>query len=160
MIAIEDLRQIVVRLESMGDLIEQIDRDSVSRVIFTLVEQEKPETVEIKIMMSSKASASIGYLESKWRAIVKRTEVYLDSVRSMAAAAFRNASKIAGNKITEAQVVEHLDADPAVIAEKQKLISVTEIADIMQSVRYAVKNMFDGLLEFSRNERVAQRTGN
>lgn len=155
----QDLRQIVTHLQSMGDTVPAHELDSVSRVVLTLLLPQIPETVDTQILVASQASAVIGYLENKWRGISLRQKIVASSKKAQQAKMFREAQRLAKEKVTEAQVTEHLAADPESVREDHSFAIFTEIADIMETLRYAIKNRFDGLLELSRNERQTSRTG-
>lgn len=158
-IAVQDLEQIVFRLNDFGELVEIKDRDSTARVILTLLGPQSPEVIDSQILVASQASAVIGYLESKWRGRERQIEVSLESAKASVARTFRETQKTAGAKTTEAQVTEYLAGDPNIIDIMHRSSNITEVADIMESLRYAIKNRFDGLLELSRNERQTSRTG-
>lgn len=158
-ITAEDLRRIVTHLESFGEMIPEDDRTSIGHIVQTLIQHQTPEMVEMQILVASQASAVVGFLEKKWSGIAKRQDAVVDSVKARVGRLFRESAKATGTKITEAQVSENACENPDVMLEESKLTYITEVAEILESLRYAIKNRFDGLLELSRNERVSSRTG-
>lgn len=153
----QDLKAIVDHLSE--SLVDTPTKDAIARVVITLLNPQIPETIDDLIGRTVRASAVIGYYESVWRAKERRREALLDGVRAQQAASFRERQKLLKEKITEAQVQEFLDADPQVAAAQAELTDVAEVADIMEAIRYAIKNQFDGLLEQSRNERKSASLG-
>lgn len=152
-----DLEQIVVHLNSMGDTIPIRDKDSIARVVKTLFIPQTPETIEQQILETSQASAVIGYLENKWRGIATRYEIELKACKGRQAKVYRDTQRASGEKTSVAQVSEFLQDNPEVMRHEAGLSLFTEIADIMQSLRYAIKTRSDGLLELSRTERQTAR---
>lgn len=146
-----DLKAIIDHLSV--DLVDAPTRDALARVVMTLLEPQIPETIDTLIGRTVRASAVVGYYEATWRAKERREEVVADSVRATSAASHRERIKVRGEKTTEAQITEYLNADPVVIAATNKHSDVTEVADTIEAIRYAVRNQHDGLLEQSRNER-------
>ncbi len=154
-----DLTQIVDNLQSFGNLIPASELDSISRVVLTLLGPQTPETVDTQIQVATQASAVIGYLESRWRGVERSHKILLESIRANSAKMFREGRSIGGGKTTEAQVLEALALDERVVNSESHLSTLTTIGDILESLRYAIKNRFDGLLELSRNERQTSRSG-
>lgn len=153
MLTTEDLRRIVLYIGSLGDLVEEDHRDTFSRIVLALINPERPETIEAVIQNVEWAGATIGYLEARWRAKERDAKIQLESAQAAVARSFREVQKTLGNKVTESLVDQEIAASPKVIDKALALSRTTEVADIFQSVRYAIKNRHDGLLEASRNER-------
>ena len=153
MLTTEDLRRIVAYVESLGPFVEDEHKDTFSRIVLALINPERPETIESVIQNVEWAGAAIGYLEARWRAKERSSKINLESAQAAVARSFREVQKALGNKVTESLVDQEIAASPTVISAALDLSKTTEVADILQSIRYAIKNRHDGLLEASRNER-------
>lgn len=140
-------------IDSMGEFVPQTDKDALASALFLLSEANIPETVEARILDTSRASSVAGYLENKWRAIERRAKSALSSARAEVA----KATRADGIKRTENAIDEIVVTNPAVKHHDAIHIAAMEVADIFQSIRYALKNTIEGLLELSRSERLDRK---
>lgn len=148
-----NIRVIADHIASMGDFVPAEDKDALAQIIMVLSETNIPETVEQRLLDSSRASAVVGHLEGKWRATERRAKAALAAKKAEVAKAFRAATA----KTTEASITAQVDSDSEVRYSDSVFIAAQEVADIFQSLRYAIKNMIDSLLELSRTERADRR---
>lgn len=148
-----NIRVIVAHINGMGDFVPQPDKDLIAEAIWALSDTDKPETAEMRIMQASKCAANIGFLEAKWRAVQRRAKAQLVAGKANIARTTRES----GIKRTENAISEIVDADPSTQSNEAVFIAAEEVADICQSLRYAIKNMIDGLLELSRSERLDRK---
>jgi hypothetical protein len=159
MMTVDDLKAMVDYIESLGDFVEKPHRDSFARAVITLVNTVNPEKLDFALSQVALAGATISYLEARWRAKMRKAQTLVESVRASTATKFREASKLTGAKITEGAVSENIDADPNVLKAEDTASSTEEITDIIEGVRYALKEHQENLRELSRNERQTARLG-
>lgn len=159
MMILDDLKSMVEYVQSLGDLVEEGHKNSFARVVITLATAANPENLDHTLAQVSWAGATIGYLESRWRSKERQAKAILESAQAAAAKKLRDVAKATGAKTTEKSIEEEVTIDPSVTAAVSKHSLTQEIADILQSVRYALKEHQENLRELSRNERQSARMG-
>lgn len=159
MMTIDDLKGIVNYIESLGDFVEQSMRDSFARVVITLANTSKPETIDVHLASASWAAVKSGYLHARWEGKARKAKIDLESAMARSSKAFREKAKLTGTKITEGAVEDEINLDPDVVAAKHNYSLCEEIAGIMASAKYSMVKHQENLQEISRNERQSSRLG-
>lgn len=136
--------------------LEPVDRETIDLVITDLARDANP-TIDKALLLTSRATANVGYLRAKYDARTREAEQARDAALGQADGRVRQALHANNAKVTEAMVAGQLSLDPACRESETRYLVLVELSAHLRGLQVAVDHRFRALEHLSHNVRQDRR---